>query len=84
VIGINGAAAHLMHPGDLVIIIAYGLMDNAEAAAHRPRVIFVDEDNRIVSTGADPAASAAADLASGAETAETADATMLDALLSEH
>src|SRR5688500_19350530 len=32
VIGINGAAAHLVHPGDIVILIAYGLMDNAEAA----------------------------------------------------
>src|SRR5207244_11460619 len=32
VIGINGAAAHLVHPGDLVIVIAYGIMDSAEAA----------------------------------------------------
>ena len=31
VIGINGAAAHLVHPGDLVILIAYGQMDEAEA-----------------------------------------------------
>ncbi|CAN5604771.1 hypothetical protein BH09ACT7_BH09ACT7_59230 [soil metagenome] len=31
VIGINGAAAHLVHPGDLVILIAYGTMDDAEA-----------------------------------------------------
>src|SRR5262245_14553710 len=41
VIGINGAAAHLVHPGDIVIMIAYGVMDAAEAAAHRPRVVFV-------------------------------------------
>jgi len=33
VLGINGAAAHLVHPGDLVILIAYGLMDTAEAQA---------------------------------------------------
>ena len=31
VIGINGAAAHLVHPGDLVILIAYGTMEDAEA-----------------------------------------------------
>ena len=31
VIGINGAAAHLVHPGDLVILISYGQMDDAEA-----------------------------------------------------
>src|SRR6201996_5201276 len=54
VIGINGAAAHLVHPGDLVILIAYGLMDRAEASAYRPRVVFVDEHNRVVAAGADP------------------------------
>jgi aspartate 1-decarboxylase len=41
VIGINGAAAHLVHPGDLVILIAYGQMDTAEAREHRPHVVFV-------------------------------------------
>ncbi|MGH3620685.1 MAG: aspartate 1-decarboxylase [Sciscionella sp.] len=55
VIGINGAAAHLVHPGDLVILIAYGLLDAAEAASYRPRVVFVDADNGIVDIGADPA-----------------------------
>lgn len=55
VIGINGAAAHLVHPGDLVILIAYGTMEDAEARAYRPRVVFVDEDNRQVDIGADPA-----------------------------
>ena len=55
VIGINGAAAHLVHPGDLVILIAYGLMDTAEARGHRPRVVHVDERNRIVALGSDPA-----------------------------
>ena len=53
VIGINGAAAHLVHPGDVVILIAYGLMDRAEASAHRPRVVFVDERNRVVDKGTD-------------------------------
>ncbi len=55
VIGINGAAAHLVHPGDLVILISYAQMDTAEARSHQPHVVFVDAANRIVSTGADPA-----------------------------
>ena len=44
VIGINGAAARLVHPGDLVILIAYGVMDDAEARTFQPRVVFVDAD----------------------------------------
>ena len=53
VIGINGAAAHLVHPGDLVILIAYGLMDTAEAGAYRPKVVFVDEHNKLRHEGTD-------------------------------
>jgi len=55
VIGINGAAARLVHPGDLVILIAYGQMDDAEARRHVPRVVFVDAGNRVLATGHDPA-----------------------------
>ena len=55
VIGINGAAARLVHPGDLVILIAYGQMEDAEARAYAPRVVFVDADNRLTGTGHDPA-----------------------------
>ncbi|MCK9898916.1 aspartate 1-decarboxylase [Frankia sp. Cpl3] len=55
VIGINGAAARLVHPGDLVIIISYGIMDDAEARRHTPRVLFVDAENRIIGQGGDPA-----------------------------
>jgi aspartate 1-decarboxylase len=55
VIGINGAAAHLVHPGDVVILIGYGQMDTAEAKQFEPHVVFVDADNRIVHTGADAA-----------------------------
>ena len=55
VIGINGAAARLVHPGDLVILIAYGQMDTNEARAHQPHVVFVDEANRILASGSDPA-----------------------------
>ncbi|MET9452813.1 aspartate 1-decarboxylase [Streptomyces cinerochromogenes] len=54
VIGINGAAAHLVHPGDLVIIISYAQVTDAEARELRPRVVHVDAGNRIVSLGADP------------------------------
>ena len=55
VIGINGAAAHLVHPGDLVIIIAYGILNEQEVLDYAPRVVFVDADNRPVHLGADPA-----------------------------
>ena len=56
VIGINGAAAHLVHPGDLVILIAYGQMDDAEARAYQPRVVHVNADNEVIELGADPSA----------------------------
>ena len=55
VIGINGAAAHLVHPGDLVILIAYAQLETAEARAFEPSVVFVDSDNRVVAKGHDPA-----------------------------
>ncbi len=47
VIQINGAAAHLVRPGDLVIILAYGLCSEAEARAMKPTVVLVDGNNRI-------------------------------------
>ena len=92
VLGINGAAAHLVHPGDLVILIAYGLMDRAEAASHRPRVVFVDDHNRVRAAGHDPAqVPAGSELRSAAmppgmveidmPSAETDAAAALDALL---
>ncbi|MFC9436235.1 aspartate 1-decarboxylase [Nocardia sp. NPDC057030] len=55
VIGINGAAAHLVHPGDLVILIAYGQLNEQEIAEYDPKVVFVDERNRPVDLGSDPA-----------------------------
>jgi aspartate 1-decarboxylase len=58
VIGINGAAAHLVHPGDLVILISYGVLEDAEAKSHLPRVVHVDGANRVVELGGDPAAPA--------------------------
>jgi aspartate 1-decarboxylase len=90
VLGINGAAAHLVHPGDTVILISYGVMDAAEAAAYRPKVVFVDESNRIVDRGSVPAhvpeghglvrGDVPATVPASAP-AETIDAAMLDALL---
>ncbi|MFH0771337.1 MAG: aspartate 1-decarboxylase [Candidatus Omnitrophota bacterium] len=43
----NGAAARWAHKGDIVIIISYCLVDCAEAAKVKPKVIFVDKKNRI-------------------------------------
>ena len=50
-VGVNGAAAHLVHAGDLIIIAAYGWFSEAEAAGHRPKVVFVDERNRVPALG---------------------------------
>jgi aspartate 1-decarboxylase len=50
-VGINGAAARLVAAGDLVLIISYAQMSDAEAHAHRPSVVFVDHANRITSIG---------------------------------
>lgn len=45
---INGAAAHLVHRGDTVIILTYRLMDEAEAKSVAPRHVYVDAHNRVV------------------------------------
>ncbi len=55
VIGINGAAAHLVHPGDLVIIISYAVLDDAEARVLKPAIVHVDGANRIIKLGDDAA-----------------------------
>lgn len=47
IIGINGAAARLAQKDDLVIIISYAQMEEAAARSHRPRVVFVDDRNRM-------------------------------------
>jgi aspartate 1-decarboxylase len=46
-IGINGAAAHLIKPGDIVIISSWLQMEDAEARALEPRICFVDGQNRL-------------------------------------
>ncbi|MEV4211230.1 aspartate 1-decarboxylase [Micromonospora sp. NPDC049662] len=55
VVGINGAAAHFVHPGDLVTIIGYSLMDMDAARSFQPRVVHVDHRNRVVELSGDPA-----------------------------
>lgn len=55
IIGINGAAAHLVHPGDLVILISYAQMDDELARRYLPRVVHVDARNRVLALGTDPA-----------------------------
>lgn len=60
-VGVNGAAAHLVKAGDIIIIANYGWMTAEEAAQRRPSVVFVDARNRIRAladlerTPADPA-----------------------------
>ena len=46
-IGINGAAAHLVHTGDLVILVAFAWCSEAEARTLEPTVVLVDAENRI-------------------------------------
>jgi aspartate 1-decarboxylase len=48
IICINGAAAHLNRPGDMVILATFAEMDEAEARTHVPRVVLVDAKNRVV------------------------------------
>jgi aspartate 1-decarboxylase len=53
VVCINGAAAHKARRGDLVIIAAFGSMTEAEARAWKPKVVFVDGQNRPIDRGAE-------------------------------
>lgn len=48
---LNGAAAHLVKPGDLVIIMAYASVPETMAASYKPTVVMVDEENRIAHLG---------------------------------
>ena len=49
-ISINGAAAHRAHPGDIIIICAYGVYDAAEAAHYQPTLVYVDRHNKVTHT----------------------------------
>ena len=46
-IQLNGAAAHLGKPGDHLTIMSFGWYDSEEAATHQPKVIVLDEKNRV-------------------------------------
>ncbi|PIC62811.1 aspartate 1-decarboxylase [Sporosarcina sp. P13] len=47
VICVNGAAARLVQPGDIVIILSYVYMTDEEARTHTPNVLIMDENNRV-------------------------------------
>ncbi len=50
-ISIRGAAAHKASPGDIVIIASYAIVDEKELPAFKPRLVYVDEQNRITRLG---------------------------------
>ena len=57
---INGAAARLVSPGDIVIILTYSAMGDAEAREHEPALVYVDDTNRITRIGHEIAPAAVA------------------------
>jgi aspartate 1-decarboxylase len=60
VIGMNGAAAQIVHTGDLIIIISYAVVSDEQAHAMHPRIVHVDKKNMIVEIAGDPAEALAA------------------------
>lgn len=50
---VNGAAAHLVSPGDIVIIACFGFIPDAAVPTHKPRLVFVDGSNRILPSRAE-------------------------------
>lgn len=62
---INGAAAHLIHEGDIVIILAYQLVSEDEARRAAPKHVYVDARNRIVRTALGDGVAARAKVAAG-------------------
>lgn len=58
VICLNGAAARLVAPKDLVIIASFVNMENAEAIKYKPKLVFVDEENHMLPTRAEKAGQA--------------------------
>ncbi|WEG09257.1 aspartate 1-decarboxylase [Microbacterium horticulturae] len=58
---LNGAAARLVHTGDTVIVISYADVDDGELDAYEPRVVHVDEHNRIITVDAEPGVLVAAE-----------------------
>ena len=55
VICLNGAAARLVQPGDIVIIISYAAIPEDQVIKHKPLTVFVDEHNKVIRTGEETA-----------------------------
>ncbi|MDI6800086.1 MAG: aspartate 1-decarboxylase [Actinomycetota bacterium] len=51
VVCINGAAARLMHKGDIIIVLTYAIMDEPKAKSFVPKIVHVSADNRLISAG---------------------------------
>ena len=51
IVSVNGAAAHKAAPGDVIIICAYAALDQAELTTFKPRLVYLDEHNRIIRIG---------------------------------
>jgi aspartate 1-decarboxylase len=47
---VNGAGAHLINPGDVIIIATFAEIEDAEAKLHQPRVVFLDDNNNVKGT----------------------------------
>lgn len=47
IIGMNGAAAHLCKIGDKILIMSFALLDKKEARKHKPKIVFLDADNKV-------------------------------------
>ena len=60
IICVNGAAARLVHAGDIVIVVSYATVSDAEAASFQPRLVYVNARNEITHTGSRHAAAAIA------------------------
>jgi aspartate 1-decarboxylase len=55
VICLNGAAARLVQPGDIVIIISYAAVSEEQVLKHKPLTVFVDENNKVIRAGEETA-----------------------------
>ena len=50
IISVNGAASHKAAPGDILIVCSYGVFDEKELVTFKPRLVYVDANNRITHT----------------------------------
>ena len=63
---VNGAAAHLIHKGDTLIVLSYETKSGDDARGHRPKLVYVDGDNAITRTASEVPLSAVAKAAAPA------------------